>query len=112
MKILFCGSRHLHDTERICKFLDSLTTTHAVVGCANGVDAICAAYHFGLGVPVSIHKADWDNFGKSAGPRRNKEMLDKHPDIELVIAFPGGAGTNNMVAQAERRGIKIQRVWE
>jgi len=37
-------------------------------------------------------------------------MLDENPDIELVVAFPGGRGTDNMVKQAEARGIPVQKI--
>lgn len=53
--------------------------------------------------------ADWNKYGMSAGPIRNKQMLDEGcPD--LVVAFPGGKGTANMVAQAKKAGIKVIEV--
>ena len=40
--------------------------------------------------------AEWRKYGRSAGYRRNQQMLDEgNPD--LVVAFPGGPGTQNMV---------------
>lgn len=58
-----------------------------------------------MGIP-----AKWKLHGKSAGPRRNAEMLDTHPDIDLVVAFPGGTGTADMVRQAKHRGIKVELI--
>ena len=47
--------------------------------------------------------------GYRAGPIRNQEMLDKgKPD--LVIAFPGGKGTADMVGRALRTGVFVYRV--
>ncbi|MEM9912925.1 MAG: hypothetical protein AAF922_19365 [Pseudomonadota bacterium] len=44
--------------------------------------------------------------GRAAGPIRNKEMLDEGcPD--LVVAFPGGRGTANMVKQAQAAGVEV-----
>jgi len=47
--------------------------------------------------------ADWQQWGKAAGPIRNKKMLDEIKP-EIVIAFPGGLGTSSMKALA--RSIK------
>ena len=39
----------------------------------------------------------------------DKKMLDEsHPD--LVAAFPGGAGTEDMVRRAKKAGVPISRV--
>src|SRR5216684_4086692 len=45
--------------------------------------------------------ADWETHGRAAGPIRNEKMLTWKPD--LVVAFPGGVGTADMVRRAEVR---------
>ena len=52
--------------------------------------------------------ADWEKHGKAAGPKRNKRMLEWKPD--LVVAFPGGKGTANMVQQARQAGVEVIEV--
>jgi hypothetical protein len=53
--------------------------------------------------------ANWKQYGKSAGYRRNTQMLEEgKPDI--VIAFPGGRGTEMMCEIAETAGITVRRV--
>lgn len=48
---------------------------------------------------------------RSAGPKRNQRMLDKgKPD--LVLAFPGGDGTADMVRKAKSAGVPIIEVAE
>jgi ABC-type Fe3+-hydroxamate transport system substrate-binding protein len=55
------------------------------------------------------YPADWKKHGKGAGPIRNKQMLDQfQPDI--VIAFPGKNGTNDMIRQAKEAGVKVIRI--
>lgn len=55
------------------------------------------------------YEANWDKYGKSAGPRRNKQMLDEgKPD--LVVAFPGGRGTAHMVQLAKEHGVPVIEV--
>lgn len=50
------------------------------------------------------YNALWNKYGKAAGPIRNQEMLiDGKPD--LVVAFPGGKGTANMIKQATDRKV-------
>ena len=61
------------------------------------------------GVSVEEFAADWRGHGRAAGPMRNADMLAIGvPD--LVVAFPGGRGTANMVKQARAAGIRVQVV--
>lgn len=51
--------------------------------------------------------ADWKKHGKAAGPIRNGIMLrDGKPD--MVVAFPGGRGTANMVDQARLADLIVE----
>lgn len=57
------------------------------------------------------HPADWNKYGKVAGPIRNSEMLKLHPDIDLVLAFHDdlseSKGTRDMVHKAQKAGIEV-----
>ncbi len=58
---------------------------------------------------VKTYPADWDKHGKAAGSIRNQLMLyETQPHI--VLAFPGGRGTADMVKKAKRRGGKVIEV--
>lgn len=68
-----------------------------------------------LGVQMTLQGAENKaieiaaRLGRAAGPMRNKQMLEEgKPD--LVVAFPGGAGTENMVKQAKAAGIRVLRI--
>jgi hypothetical protein len=50
--------------------------------------------------------ARWSALGGQAGPIRNGEMLAMGPD--MVLAFPGQAGTWNCIRQARGRGIIVE----
>ena len=53
--------------------------------------------------------ADWATNGKAAGPIRNRKMLTEgRPD--LVVAFPGGRGTADMIAQSKAAGVRVVEV--
>lgn len=80
-------------------------------GCPTGADSIANSWAKAKGLPREIYPAQWDEFGKAAGPIRNKLMLNRgKPD--LVIAFPGGKGTADMVRRAEKAGIKVITIMQ
>ena len=54
--------------------------------------------------------AKWRKYGKRAGPFRNGEMLDLPFKVDLVVAFPGGYGTANMVKLAKEAGISVMEI--
>ena len=55
---------------------------------------------------VEEYPADWKKYGKSAGPLRNQRMIDEgKPD--LVVAFPGGVGTADMISRAKAYNISV-----
>jgi acyl-CoA synthetase (NDP forming) len=58
---------------------------------------------------VTSFPANWKKHGKSAGPIRNQLMLDVgKPD--LVIAFPGGSGTADMIRRARKAGVPVKEI--
>lgn len=78
-----------------------------VSGGAPGVDtyAIEAAKAHGLG--TIIHDADWEKYGRRAGPLRNEQIV---ADADRVVAFWNGKsrGTLNTLAIAADAGLPIQ----
>lgn len=46
-----------------------------------------------------------------AGHHRNSRMLQTPPQVEVLIAFPGGSGTANCVETGLRMGIAVWQ-WE
>lgn len=115
-RVLVTGGRAYHDQHAIDRALDEVFAAcggklDVVHGGATGADACAHAWVFasrarGAHVGVEVFMADWRKFGKSAGPIRNRTMfLRGKPD--LVLAFPGGDGTADCVAQAAKRGVPI-----
>lgn len=112
MKVLVCGGRKYDNRERVFEVLDALNLAYGVTaiiaGGATGADQL--AYEWSLSRLKSawIYPAKWDSYGKAAGPIRNAIMLrEGKPD--LVVAFPGGRGTKNMIQQAIDKGVKVER---
>jgi hypothetical protein len=111
--VIVCGGRDYGDDDAwnhvigVLESMHSETPITAVIqGGAPGADLqgkLWAGMH---GIKCITIPADWYTHGKAAGPIRNKRMLtDFSPDV--VVAFPGGRGTADMVRQAEAMGVKV-----
>ena len=88
--------------------------TTIIQGEARGADLIAKSVARAQGCPIECYPADWAQYGKAAGPIRNKQMLDEgKPDLVLAFSEDIGSsrGTANMVMQARKRGIEV-RVFE
>ncbi len=68
-------------------------------GDAKGADTLAGRWCKATKLQEIKVPANWAGHGLSAGPRRNQFMLDLlRPDV--VVAFPGGRGTANMMKKA------------
>lgn len=109
MRVLICGSRDWTEVEPIENVIAPLGPNDCVIaGGARGADRIAAQVALRLGVPLEEYPADWEKYGKAAGPIRNREMLDRgRPDY--VVAFPLGdsRGTRDMIRQARAAGVRV-----
>jgi hypothetical protein len=138
MKVLVCGGRGFGDVPKgvtpltpeydrcwrkagqeralLAQTLGSLDPRPTLIihGATSGADHHAAKWAKSVKIEDRPFKADWypNGFGrldKSAGPRRNQKMIDEgKPD--LVIAFPGGRGTADMVSRARAAGIEAREI--
>lgn len=113
MRVLVCGGRAYTDIVRVFSVLDKLHREAGVdciiEGGAKGADRLAKEWAGQASVLVETFEADWENQGSFAGPSRNKRMLEEgRPD--LVIAFPGGRGTADMVRKARRAGVEVVEI--
>jgi hypothetical protein len=111
MRVLVCGGRNYRDRRLVFHTLDSLVGISTLIhGCASGADGLAARWARARGVPQEPYPPNWRRYGLAAGPIRNQQMLDEgRPD--LVVAFPGGKGTFNMVDKAEGAGVRVLRAY-
>lgn len=108
MKVLVTGGRDFNNVQCVFRELAQLSPSRVIHGGASGADRLAGLWAEKHNVGVSVYPAKWDEHGKSAGPRRNQEMIDvEKPDV--VLAFPGGRGTADCVRRAEAAGIRIVR---
>lgn len=105
LKAIICGGRDYGDWYQLSRELSRVKPTDICVGSDRGADGLAIQWAQDKRASYRVMFADWTRYGRAAGPIRNERMLTEHkPDI--VIAFPGGAGTRNMVALARRAGVR------
>ena len=114
MRVIVCGGRNYRGVDEDAHVFDTLDAIHdktpitaIIEGGASGADATARFWAREVSeVKCITIPADWDTHGKAAGPIRNQRMIDDfHPD--LVVAFPGGKGTADMVRRAQAAGLRI-----
>ena len=129
MRVLVCGGRNygLSEPERmhVLSVLEQFAIDNSecynpndnwlpsdieiISGMAKGVDTVAVDWAVVNWCRWHAFPALWKVYGNSAGFIRNKQMLEEgKPDI--VIAFPGGKGTENMKAQARLAGIQVMEI--
>lgn len=108
-RILVTGGRDFNIQAAMHNALSLLSPTEIINGAAKGADTLSTNYANSLEIKLTnypVTAQDWQTYGKSAGFRRNEVMLlDSKPDI--VLAFPGGNGTNHMKTTAHNYGYKV-----
>lgn len=126
-KVLVCGGRDYHNIKTVYVALDGLVPkpTLIIQGGADGADACASEWASSRNVTERQFEPDWADltqpdarirtrrdgtkYDANAGPRRNQKMLDEgKPD--LVVAFPGGGGTADMVRKAKAAGVRVIEV--
>lgn len=108
MKVLVCGDRNWTNRSMIWDVLDALRNGHQMIvieGHARGADKAAHDWAVGnrnLGVQLVCMPANWERYGKAAGPIRNREMLEHEPDLVLAFhdAIETSKGTADMLTIA------------
>jgi len=101
--VLVTGGRHYMNKTHVNRVLQEVMPRCVVQGGAKGADALAKQWALTCGVPMIEVPAQWGFYDLGAGNLRNGWMIE-FVKVELVIAFPGGKGTDNMVNQAKRLG--------
>lgn len=112
-RVLVCGGRDYWDRCRIFEILDIAHDANPIVmlitGNAKGADKLSTEWARERKVPFQVFAAEWKTLGPKAGPIRNQRMLDEGKP-HMVIAFPGGIGTRDMVSRADNACVPVIRV--
>lgn len=113
-RVLVCGGRDFNDADYLFAVLDHYYREAGafecvIQGCARGADTLAGEWADARNIPVlpfPVTPAEWAFKGKRAGHERNAQML-REGRPSFVVAFPGGAGTADMMRQARRAGVPV-----
>lgn len=117
MRVLVRGGRGYGNVRRVFAVLDMIhhyvepidLLIHGACSMA-GADLLAERWAQNREIAYYGMPARWRIDGRSAGPRRNRRMLTLQPD--LVVAFPGGPGTADMVRAARDAGVLVLEVQD
>jgi hypothetical protein len=107
MKVIIAGSRHIDNIHflELAIQKSGFDITEVVSGGARGVDQLGERWAKDHNIPIKKFSAEWDKYGKKAGPMRNKLMAEYGE--ALIAIYDGGKGTKNMIENATKQGLQI-----
>ena len=115
MKIIIAGSRNFTDYQKLKTECDQFLQDHKNIeivsgGHYKGADKLGIEYANEKGFDLIKFPAEWNKFGKAAGPKRNKEMA-KYADALIVFWDGKSKGTLNMINLAKEEALKIKIIF-
>ena len=118
-RIIICGGRHFDDYARLESVMNEVMSKiepwrdviEIISGHCEGADQLGELYAKKHDLPCKVFPAQWEKYGRSAGPIRNSEMVKYASEAEMpvVVAFrsPRTKGTNDTVKKATKKGFKV-----
>jgi hypothetical protein len=114
VRVIVTGDRRWHCLEVAGVVVNRLLARYGVGlvvvhGAAPGVDSAFAEACDDLGVVHESHPADWDRFGKAAGPIRNEQMVAAGAALCVAVHrdLTGSRGTRHCVGRCLAAGIPV-----
>lgn len=113
-RVCVCGGRNYFNRKRMHEVLSYVLSHHPdfmiVSGGCTGADTLAVEWAKQNDVYYEIYNANWKKYGKAAGPIRNRQMAES--GIDVLLAFPGGKGTENMITECNDRKIKVVKIFD
>ncbi|MFI6317316.1 SLOG family protein [Nonomuraea sp. NPDC050556] len=119
-RVLVTGSRTWRQCDLVDRALSALRAEHGALvvvhgACPTGADGYASAWvmrmaAIGWDVVEEYYPANWAKGGKKAGPRRNREMVDRGADLVLAFIRDGSPGATQCARYAESKGLPVRRV--
>jgi hypothetical protein len=110
---IICGGRDFTDQGMFDSAMSDLIQlkgmpARVIEGGALGADTMAREWAKRHSLKVQTCEAFWHIYGRSAGVIRNQGMLRLNP--HLVVAFPGGRGTADMVRRSRNAGVDVAEI--
>lgn len=116
-RVIIAGSRSFSDYVTLQATCDNILSqkrmTHTIViisGTARGADTLGEQYAHERGYTIERFPADWQQYGKTAGLVRNRQMAD-NADALIVFWDSQSKGTKNMIMEAKKKGIAVRVIY-
>jgi len=116
MKVGIIGSRGFNNYELVKEVMgdylnrdNELNCELVVSGGAKGADTLGEQWAKENNIPTLIFKPEWDKYGKSAGFRRNQDIVK---NCDMVVAFWDGVskGSKSSIDLCVKLGILVRIV--
>lgn len=98
MRCIIAGSRNINDYDLVVKTIkeSGFIISEIVCGAAQGVDSLGERYAKENKIKLSYFYANWKEYGKAAGPKRNEQM-GKYSDALIAVYDGYSKGTKHMI---------------
>ena len=108
MRTIIAGSRNLEDYGLVVEAINKAHWDPSLIisGGAKGIDALGEQWATTNSIPVEVYPADWKQFGRAAGPIRNREMA-KNAEALIAIWDGKSKGTKSMIELAQKAGLAV-----
>lgn len=110
IKLAVVGSRAIEDYEFVEKEIDKIAEKYDIAmivsGGAYGVDTLAMRYARENLIPTKVFEAYWSTFGKSAGYKRNVEIVE-YSDLVLACYDGKSRGTQHSINIAKEKNKKL-----
>jgi hypothetical protein len=108
MKTIIAGSRFITDYDLVKSAIkeSEFVITEVVSGLAPGIDTLGIEWAKENNIKWCGFQANWNEFGKAAGPKRNQKMAD-YADALIAIWDGSSKGTKDMIDRAKKKGLKV-----
>jgi len=109
MKVIIAGSRNIGNYKLVKRVveLSDFDITEVVSGECRGVDKLGEKWAEENGIPIKSFPANWERYGKAAGPMRNAEMAEYADSLILIWNPKVSRGSRSMYKEAQKRNLPI-----
>jgi YspA, cpYpsA-related SLOG family len=111
MRVIVTGGRNYSwssvDDAALDHYHANYHFTELVHGGATGAETGARIWAERRGVPATVMHAEWAKYGNRGTKLRNTAMAQYVGKEGMVIVFPGGGGTLNMVQKARAMGMAV-----